>query len=111
MAPVDTAKINFILPDLPGISLQGAGLVPAEPTTLQDGTSYQVYFYLDLKAGEKLSVTLIGTTSIRQGTNSSNKLIAGGVAFLGSAIIGVGVWWWRRSEETQVEGKEGNAHC
>ena len=108
-APVSTAKINFILPDQPGISLQGEGLVPAEPTTLQDGTSYQVYSYSDLKAGEKLSVTLTGTTPIRQSTNSSNNLIAAGAAFMGFAIIGVGVWWWRKPEETQTEEEDASA--
>lgn len=102
-APVSTAKINFILPDQPGISLQGEGLVPAEPTTLQDGTSYQVYSYSDLKAGEKLSVTLTDTTPIRQSTSTNNNLIAAGAAFLGFAIIGVGVWRWRRQENIGVE--------
>ena len=108
-APVSTAKINFILPDQPGISLQGEGLVPAEPTILQDGTSYQVYSYSDLKAGETLSVTLTGTTPIRQSTNSSKKLIAAGVAFLGFAAIGVGIWWWRRPEDTELEAEEVSA--
>lgn len=108
-APVSTAKINFILPDQPGISLQGEGLVPAEPTTLQDGTLYQVYSYSYLKAGEKLSVTLTGTLPIRQSTNTYNNLIAAGAAFLGFAIIGVGVWWWRKPEETQTEEEEASA--
>ena len=102
-APVSTAKINFILPDQPGISLQGEGLVPAEPTTLQDGTLYQVYSYSYLKAGEKLSVTLTDTTPIRQSTSTNNNLIAAGAAFLGFAVIGVGVWRWRRQENTEVE--------
>ena len=108
-APVSTAKINFILSDQPGISLQGEGLVPAEPTTLQDGTLYQVYSYSYLKAGEKLSVTLTGTLPIRQSTNTYNNLIAAGAAFLGFAIIGVGVWWWRKPEETQTEEEEASA--
>ena len=102
-APVSTAKINFILSDQPGISLQGEGLVPAEPTTLQDGTSYQVYSYSDLKAGQTLSVTITGTTTGRQASNNTNNMIAAGAAFLGFAVIGVGVWRWRRQENTEVE--------
>jgi len=102
-APVNTARINFLLPDLAGISIKGAGLIGPESTTLQDGTSYQVYSYSDLKAGEALSVTITGTAPGRQSTNNSNNLIVAGAAFLGFAIIGVGVWWWRRSESTEVE--------
>ena len=108
-APVSAAKINFILPDQPGISLRGEGLVPSEPTTLQDGTSYQVYSYSDLKAGEKLSVTLTGTIPTRQSTNSSNNLIAAGAAFLGFGAIGFGIWWWRRPEDAQLEAEEVSA--
>lgn len=104
-APVDIARINFILPDQ-AASLGGSGLVGPEYTTLQDGASYQAYSYSDLKAGQTLSVTLVGATSDPQKNNNTNTLLAIGVAFLGFAFIGVGVWWWRRPETTEVEEEE-----
>ena len=102
-APVNTARINFLLPDQAGVSLNGSGLIGPESTTLQDGTSYQVYSYSDLKADQTLSVTITGATTGRQASNNTNNMIAAGAAFLGFAIIGVGVWWWRRQENTEVE--------
>jgi hypothetical protein len=63
---------------------------------LQDGTSYSVYTYADLKAGQTLSVTVTGKTAPPQTKNTTNNLIALGVAFLGFAIIGAGIWWWRK---------------
>lgn len=105
-APVDTARMSFIVPEQAGISLTAAGLQGPEVTTLQDGTIYQVYSYSDLKAGTSLSVTLTGTTpGPQKNTNASNAL-AMSVAFLGFAIIGVGIWWWRRPETTEGEENE-----
>jgi hypothetical protein len=102
-APVNTARINFLLPDQAGVSLNGSGLIGPESTTLQDGTSYQVYSYSDLKAGQTLSVTITGTTTGPLTSNNANNMIAAGAAFLGFAVIGVGVWMWRRQENTEVE--------
>jgi hypothetical protein len=105
-APVNTARINFLLPEQADISLKGSDLIGPESMTLQDGVPYQVYSYSDLKAGETLSVTLAGISGSPQTNNNTNNLIAMGAAFLGFAIIGAGVWWWRRSESTQVEQDE-----
>ena len=106
--PVNTARINFLLPEQAGISVKGTGLTGPESRALQDGSSYQVYSYSDLKAGDTLNVTLVGTTSSPNTNNSTNNLIAIVAAFLGFAVIGVGVWWWRRPEETQLEEEEVN---
>ena len=105
-APVNTTRINFLLPDQAGISLKGGGLTGPESTVLQDGTSYQVYSYSDLKAGDTLKVTIDGKTTIPQSNTSRNNWIAIGTGFLGFAILGAGIWWWRRPEETQFEEDE-----
>ena len=105
-APMNTARINLFLPDQAGISLKGAGLTGPTSTMLQDGTSYQVYSYSDLKAGDTLSVTITGKTTVPQSNNSTNNLIAIAAAFLGFVTIGVGVWWWRRPESTEVEEED-----
>lgn len=105
-ALVNTARINFLLPDRAGISLKGAGLTGPTSTTLQDGTSYRVYSYSNLQAGQRLSVTLSGITNSASSNNNTNNLIAAGIAFLGFTVIGFGIWWWRRPEETQFEEDE-----
>ncbi len=104
-APVDMARINFIVPHQANTALTGSGLVGPEATTLEDGAEYQVYSYTDLKAGEILSVTLSGTTDIVQTDNNTDNLIAIGIAFLGFVIIGVGVWRWRRPENIDDENE------
>ena len=103
-APVNTARINFLLPDQADISLQGSGLTGPESMTLQDGVSYQVYSYSELKGGETLSVTIAGTTD-PQSNKKNNSPIAIGLGILGLAIMGTGLWWWRRSSP-QVEEDE-----
>ena len=104
-APVNTARVNFLLPEQVGISLKGIGLTDPDSMTLQDGASYQVYSYSDLKAGDTLNVTITGDIPIPQNNKASSQ-IAIAAAFLGFAIIGVGVWLWRRPEEAQVEEDE-----
>ena len=103
-APVNVAQINFLLPDQAGIALKGTGLIGPEPTTLQDGTSYQVYSYSNLKAGQTLSLTLHGGAVMSsRAANSSNNLIAGLVAFLGFGVTGFALWRWRTSVSTKVD--------
>jgi hypothetical protein len=104
-APVDIARINFLLPDQAGVSLKGTGVSGPEPMAFQEGSSYQVYSYTDLKAGETVSVTLAGTPAAIPSTNrnkTKESALAIGVAFLGFAFLGVGIWWWRRPEEDTV---------
>jgi hypothetical protein len=102
-APVDTSRINFIVPEQAGISLTAEGLQGPEVTTLQDGTIYQVYSYSDLKAGTSLSVTLSGTPLGAPKNTSASNALAISVALLGLAVIGIGVWWWRRPGTTEEE--------
>ena len=107
-APVNTARINFLLPDQASISLKASGLTGPESMTLQDGVSYQVYSYSDLKAGDTLNITIAGTTTNPQSKKKTNNLIALGVGILGLAVMGTGAWWWRRSESAQDEEEEGS---
>jgi hypothetical protein len=100
-APVNTARINFLLPDQADISLKGSGLTGPESMSLQDGTSYQVYSYSNLQAGQALNVIVTGKINSTQ--SSTNNPITIGVGLLGIAIIGAGVWWWRKSESAPDE--------
>lgn len=84
-APLNITQINFLLPDQSGVSLKGTGLSGSEPMALQEGSSYQVYAYTDLQAGETVSVTLAGTPAVAAPQTSANKnkekAITMGVAF------------------------------
>jgi hypothetical protein len=106
-APINTARINFLLPDQADISLQGSGLTGPESMTLQDGVSYRAYSYSDLKGGETISVTIAGTTTGPQSNKKNNNSIAIGVGILGLAIMGTGLSWSRRSfpqvEEDEID--------
>jgi hypothetical protein len=74
--------------------------------TLQDGASYQVYSYSDLKAGDTLNVTIFGKVTAPPRNKSPSNWIAIGAAFLGFGVIGVGVWWWRKPESIDTEDEE-----
>jgi hypothetical protein len=105
-APVDVTQINFLLPEEAGISLRGSGLAGPESTVLQDGRSYQVYSYSDLKAGQTLRITLTGgTAGDSQGSSNTNSLFASLAAFLGFGVIGFGVWRWRSSTVAETENE------
>lgn len=103
-APINIAKINFLLPEEAGISLSGSNLYGPESMTLQDGKSYTVYSYENLQAGDKLNITFKGTAAKPESeSKKTNNLLAIGAAFLGFALLGVGIWWWRRSDQVEEE--------
>lgn len=104
-APIGIAKINFLLPEQAGTSLSGSNLFGPESMSLQDGKSYTVYSYENLQAGETLNITFKGIAAKPESeSKKTNNLIAVGAAFLGFALLGAGVWWWRKSD--QVEDDE-----
>jgi hypothetical protein len=101
-APVNVAQINFLVPDQANASLQGPGLTGPESMTLQNGESYEVYSYFGLNTGQTISISINGNVATEPSKSNNTKgSIAGVTAFLGFAIIGVGIWWWRRSENIQ----------
>jgi hypothetical protein len=103
MAPLNIARINFLMPDQVNISLKGSGLIGPESVNLQDKGSYLIYSYTDLKAGQTVSVSIGGKTDSAPSNRKSNNPFAIGAAFLGLFAIGAGVWWWRRPDDTDEE--------
>src|SRR3972149_3795775 len=71
--------------------------------TLQNGGSYLVYSYSDLKAWQTVCVSIVGKAASARSNEKTSNPFAIGAAFLGFAIIGTGVWWWRRPDETDEE--------
>lgn len=101
-APLDIGSVNFLLPEKANVSLQGTGLIGPESMTLQNGKSYEVYSYSNLKMGQTMNVSIggrVASTGLGKNNNTRNAL-AVGVAFLGLTIIGAGVWWWRKSDNS-----------
>lgn len=98
-APMNVAQINLVVPEDAGLSVDGAGLTGPKSMTLQDGLSYQVYTYSPLNAGQTLKVAFTGSPLSTANKETKNKnLFAFVAAFLGFAVIGAGIWWWRKSE-------------
>ena len=96
--------MNLLIEQDANVSLQGRGLAGPEQMALQDGKSYLIYSYSDLSAGQTVEVSFTGQV------NSEDKMVkeptiplASGTAFLGIAMIGFGVWWWRRPGNDQGE--------
>lgn len=104
-APLNIARINFLIPDQVDVSLKGSGLIGPEPMDLQSGGSYLVYSYTALNAGQTVSVSISGKTAEASSTNT-NTSIAIGAAFLGFAVLGMGIWWWRRPDDADEETAE-----
>lgn len=105
-APLDIGNLNFLLPETSNVSLQGAGLTGPESMILENGESYEVYSYSDLNMGQTVRISIGGQfTSGELGKNSNtSNFLAIGAAVLGFAIIGAGIWWWRRSENSPEVG-------
>jgi hypothetical protein len=105
-APMNVAQISFLVPDQAGVSLQGSGLTELDPMTLQNGETYKVYSYLELKAGQTVNLSIRGKVVSELDNleeKASNTPLAVGIALLGLAIMGAGIWWWYRPENTQDE--------
>jgi len=95
--PLSIARMNFLIQEDANVSLQGAGLAGPEQMTLQDGNSYLIYSYSNLSAGQTVEVSFAGQIkSAGKKANDTTIPLAGGAALLGMALIGYGVWWWRK---------------
>ncbi len=109
--PLDTMAAIVIAPQ-EGVKLKSDQLVSSGTRDLQ-GTSYATYTADNLKAGDALRFTLsgapkTGTDWIAGGEGSGSSLAIGLGAF-GLALIGVGVYLWRRSnqrEEVEFDEEE-----
>ncbi len=100
-APLNIVSMNFLVEEKSNVTLQGEGLAGPEHMTLDDGKSYLVYSYAHLRSGESLDITFTGDGETNKAAGSSIPPVAVGVAVLGLALIGIGVWWWRKPDNSQ----------
>jgi len=103
-APVNIARINFLIPDQTNLSLKGTGLSGPESMDLQNGGTYLVYSYSALNAGQTVSVSISEKAAKQSRNKNTNTPIAVGAAFLGFVVVGMGIWWWRRPDDIDDEG-------
>ena len=105
-APLNIAQINFLVPEQANVSVRGSGLLGPEAITLQTGESYKVYSYTALAAGQTVSLSIGGKVPSESRNTKSNMPLVLGIAFLGLAIMGVGIRWWRRPENSQPDANQ-----
>ncbi len=114
-APLDIKLLSFLIPKDEGITITGADLAKPQITTLQNGSTYLVYSYPELPAGNTLSLSISGSPKSGAGDDSparSSRITLGiGGIILGFAMIALGIWWWRRNREDEngdEESDQGN---
>lgn len=109
LAPVAIAGVSFLVQEGSGLSLQGNDLTADGERTLQDGSKFNVYTASGLKPGESMQLTLSGkaeggTVSSTAATGRGGNIELGiGAGVLGLALLGIGVWWWRRRGNGELE--------
>lgn len=113
------AAANVMMRADSGVALTGNGLAEATKRELAPDAVFDVYAVNPLVSGESLAVTLTGepvyyASEEMSGTMSQARTlvpnvvanrwgipVAGGL--LGLAMIGFGVWWWRRSSDKEED--------
>jgi len=102
-APVAVGGTSFLVPEASGLELQGSSLTPAGTQSMQDGSSFAIYTSPGLSPAETIQVSLSGKLNKGSSSLPSSRGFSQGIAvggsLLGLALLGVGVWWWRKSEE------------
>jgi hypothetical protein len=105
--PLSIARMNLLIEEDANVSLQGRGLAGPEQMTLQDGKSYLIYSYSNLSAGQTVEVSFTGQVNKEDRKAKDTTIpLASGAAVLGLAVIGYGVWWWRRPANDRGEDNE-----
>jgi hypothetical protein len=104
-APVAVGGVSFLIPEESGLKLQSSSLTPAGTRPMEDETSFAIYTSPGLSPAESIEVSLSGRLkkgiSSFPGSKDFGLGIAVGGSLLGLSLLGVGVWWWRRSREEE----------
>jgi len=105
---IPVSNLVALLPDV-GVKVQGSGLVSGGLQDVQ-GVPYEVFSAGGLSAGSELSLSLTGKPNL--GTASmistgSNSNLAIGLGALGVAILGTGVWLYRRGSKNTPLDEDG----
>ncbi len=113
--PVDS--LSFMLTTDIGLSLEGENLIPTGLRNVGEGGQVDVFSHDALEPGDSVTISLSGTllqplvaptgdmmpeAETVTGSSSKRALALSGVV-LGLALMGVGVWWYRRPELEDTE--------
>jgi hypothetical protein len=113
-APIAIGNIDFLLPAEEGVMIYGQNLQGPEITTLQDSSVYQIYTYKGLQAGQNVSFDFLGKPNFDTSSETGNGQAKSNIltsklaielssGLVGLAMIGVGVWQWRRTRQDDSE--------
>ena len=113
--PVSAA--NILLPSGSGLEIAGTSVESAGTRAVGNAGVYEVYQLGTLPAGEGVEIEVSGTLALPpvQGETAlpqsslADRSLPLGLAALGTALMGAGVWWWRRisaepDEEEPLQG-------
>jgi hypothetical protein len=100
-APLNILNMNLLVEEDASVKLQGEGLAGPQRTALEDGSVYLVYSYANLSAGESLEVFFIRSGNSSKGKDTTIPPLVAGTAAFGLAVMGYGIWWWRKTDSTQ----------
>ncbi len=109
--PINIKVMNFLIPADAGITLSGAGLGEPETTSMQGGSTFKIYYYSELDAGNTISISISGTSDSSNASGSffSSPLRTGmtvGLIILGLSMIVISVWWARKTKENETNDDE-----
>jgi len=107
--PVSVA--NILLPSGSGLEVGGGAVEYAGVRTVGNAGEYEVYRLSALAPGEEVDIELSGTLALPAAPGEAalpesplaDRSLPLGLAALGFALLGAGVWWWRR---ISAEAKE-----
>lgn len=102
-APLNILSMNLLVEEDANVTLQGAGLSGPEKMTLEDGSTYLVYSISNLSAGESLKISFDGSGKTGKANGATIPPLVASTAVLGLAVMGYGIWMWRKSDYTQGE--------
>lgn len=105
-APLYIMSMNFLVEEESDVTLQGQGLTGPERMTLEDGKSYLVYSHMNLGAGETLQISFVGDGASASTSGETVPALIAGMATLGLALMGYGLWWWKKSDIAQGDNEQ-----
>jgi hypothetical protein len=117
MANWPVERLNFMVNSGIGLTLDGDNLTRVGTQQMEGGGEVDVFSHGSVNSGDNVTVALSGTllrpliapegdmmttAQTDAGFSSQRNIALGGVA-LGLAVLGVGVWWYRRPEPSETE--------
>jgi hypothetical protein len=109
-AVLPTTQVNILLPTSMGLSLSGDNIVNTGQRDMGEGMTVDIYAMDGLAVGETIKLDISGKllmpgtdpVAAQSSLSGQQGLIVGGIS-LGLALIVIGLVWYWRSRQTEVE--------